>query len=380
MYYANISIPLFLPLQMSSKHPVTTDVVTFGTSRGRAESPEITSDYSGSGDPTLVQWRRVIPGVTHTYEPSTNTTDGTGGVPNRSFAHKLPPPSPTHPIGDLDFDVKPSATYQSLTDLERHVPSTNYEGLSPVKNGCSGGGGENKMHKGNRKCSCSLIFLALLAFVFSCGAVAMASYSLFVQHPPQEDKITDLEMQLSASKSLIDQLTLTITELRENITENVILNNAEFEQLALQVDRINDSIAEIFAPPNTTSPEPVTPQTVNLSQECQYEMVETCRILDTQLTTVDGQPADSEPNFSSCITSGTSLTSTEPGTYIQDAYCAVTDLRSERNPVMATLKQEEDSDVVSCLCFVTAIESRLAVVDCSLFVKKCPSIVQVSSL
>ena len=368
---------------MSSKHPVpTTDTVTFGS--GRVSPSDVyTSDYSGSGGEPVVllhvagrEWKR------RPYEK----TDG--GVTNQVFDI-----GPTNPVvGDVEIDRDPPAMYQSLTNLTEQVQSAKYAALALSHGGNGDSSGCEKQmafddggapRKSSSRCKCPLVllgFLLLAALVLVSGVVAMSSYGLFVKQPSQDDKITVLETQLSASKSLVDELTLVVEELRQNLSRNMEFKNAEIEQLTLQVEKIDDSIAEILATPNNTSVELQLPQTVDLSRECDYEVVETCGIPTNIVTPVDGQPSESLPNFGSCTTSGTSLTGSESDRYIQDAYCAVTDFRDERNPVMATLRHDEDTNTVYCFCFVTALESRRGAVDCSMIVKYCPSIVQVSSL
>lgn len=371
MYVSLKQLPAsFFVTQMSSKHPITTDTITFG--KGTSCPDGETSDYSGSGDPTLVQWRRR-PYDTHTYPQSGNATDGKsiGGYPNR-LAYELPPPSPTNPVGDLDFDAKLSSTYQSLTDLPRQVSQSRYEDIGKLQ--LSTPRNDGKMAGGSRQSlAClkySVLFLGfvtLLAFLIAIGGVTLASVNHFVQHPPQENKISDLETQLSDSRAVIDQLTTIVKELQKNMSDSVNLKNAEIEQLSLQVNNIYESVDGIINPPNTTTVIEET-ETVNVSQHCEeIKKVETCSIPQFDGTTL--------PNFSSCTTSGLGVK--EEGTYIRDVYCAVTELRAEQNPVIATLRYDEGSDTISCLCFVTALETRRGVVTCALFVQRCNDVVDV---
>ena len=346
--------------QMSSKHPLTTDSVTFGK---RAGSPDVTSDCSGSGDPTLVQWRRRP--YDGGYPTSGNTTD-VGGVSNR-FAFELPPASPTSPIGDLDFDAKPSSTYQSLTDLPQKT-SPNYEDINKL-----GGTGTGRERQSLSCIKCSLVFLgviALVSFVVACGGVALAGIGYFVQHPPQEDKISTLESQLSESRAIIDQLSSMVEQLHQNTSSDRNFNNAKIEQLFTDVSVLSGTVETIINPPNVTVP--IETKSVNLSSSCYTEQIQTCSISQGDVTPVDGSQSNL-PNFGSCVTPGASLNVTE--TYIRDMFCAITNQRTERNPQIATLRVDTDTTTVVCYCFVTALEARRGVVDCSLFVTRCPHVV-----
>jgi hypothetical protein len=386
---------------MSSKHPVTaatTDTVTIVS--GRA-TPEQTSDYSGSGDPTLVQWRRRPeqtsdysgsgdptqwrrrPYESHAY-PHCSSDSGSGivgGVTNpRSFAAiDLPPSSPTKPIGDLDFDTKPSSTYQSLTNLPRSVvPHVEYTSM-----GTSYKVNEERQQASScTKCSVCLWFFTILALLVGCGGVALGILDLLEDGSSggSGSTISRLESQLTDSNAKIDILQSMITELQQNFTQTIETKSVEIQELSVQLNRVNESVEGLIAAPTQETPstaEPVAISTVNLTTHCEYDEIQKCRILDTGLTPVDGADPDSYPNYSSCFTASVFIDMSD--TFIQDVYCAVTDLRSERNPVVATLRRDADSGTFSCYCFVTAIETRLSVVDCSMFLKRCPSVVTVNN-
>ena len=348
---------------MSSEHPVTTDTVSFG----RTSSPEPTSDYSGShGEPTLVHWRRR-PNEAYGYPQSGNTTGGSsvvGGVCNPLTIEV--PASPTKPVEDVDFDTKPSATYQSI-DAVRHATAPAYEDLSKL-------GREDRRQTSGKCPVCFVGCVALTAFVVACCAAGLASYAAFVKRSPQEENITELETQLSAAKAVTDQLTSMLEELRQNVTRATASKNGEIEQLSLQVTNLHNSVEEILNPATEPVPEPVPARTVNVSQNCAYEKVHTCRIDQTQFTQVHDSSED-YPNYNGCSTVEVSLS--ETGTHIQDVYCAITNPREELNPMMATIRHDEESNSVLCVCFVTGIEVRRGVVDCSLFVRRCPDIVEV---
>ena len=346
---------------MSSKHPLTTDTVSFV----RTSSPEPTSDYSGSaGEPTLVQWRRR-PNDTYGYPQSGITTDGSsvvGGVSN-PLAIEIPP-SPSKPVDNIDFDAKPSATYQSIDAARHAAAATLYEDINKLNL-------ESRQSPSRVKChvyclGCSVILAIMVAFC----AAGLASYAAFVKRPPQDEKITELETQLSASRSVIDQLTSMLEELRQNVSRNISVKNGEIEQLSLKVIDLNSTVEGLLNP----ATEPVQTKTVNVSRNCGYENVETCRIDQTQLTPVQDSE-ESYPNYNGCSTAEVSLSQT--GTHIQDVHCAITNPREERNPMIATIRHDEASNTVLCVCFVTGIETRRGVVDCSLFVRRCPNIVEV---
>ena len=319
-----------------------------------------------------MHWRRR-PYESHAY-PHCSSDAVSGGVTNPRFAVELPPQSPTKPIEDLDFDPKPSATYQSLTNLPRSTDPTQY--ITMYKGNESGQRSSSK----SKKCTAALWFVAILALVAGCAGVALASYNWASDSDGDkgecDNMVSELQTQLTASKAVVDKLTSMVEELQENFTKVVVARDIEIEQLSHHLGQINRSVSEILTP--TDSPataEPAAPQTVNLSRNCEYELVDRCRILDTQLTPVEGADADSYPNFSSCFTPSVTTMS---GTSIQDIYCAVTNFRDERNPVIATLKHDIDTDSISCYCFVTALETRRGIVDCSMFLRRCPSVVQVN--
>lgn len=357
---------------MSSKHPLTGERVGDGQGT-RSHKADETSDYSGSGEPgiQLLQWKRR-PYDTHAY-PQSHSTDIIGGVPNR-YALELQYSPSSNQVDDLDFDTKPSATYQSITPQQDGTST--YEDVSKLsKKG-------NSIKMGSRsstrrlKCSvCILGFIAVLALLASCGGVVLACYSMFVQPQPQDDKITDLETQVSNSKMVIEQLTSMIEDLRRNISAasaSVDLRNNKIDQLSIQVNDISKSVDEIINSSNATVTE--TSKTVNMSQNCSpVSVVETCAISQLTVTTVTDSE-ESLPNFSGCTTSGSSVDL--PGMYIQDIYCAITDPRTERNPIMTTLRYDVESNKFSCYCFVTALEARRAVVECGLLVKRCNDTVQ----
>ena len=335
------------------------------TFRRDRDSQEATSDYSGSGEPTLVEWSRR-PYDTYSYPPQRGNEGGgniniVGGVSNPlANQDPLPPSSPTHQVSDLEFEPKLSSTYQSLTELQRAGTNTNYADLARKRMG----GDRHKSASSCARCSEYFFrFVAVLALLLACGGIALAGYTLFMQDPPQEDRITTLETQLSAANLMIDQLSTKLTELQNNVSN---ANGTSIQELSLQVNQIYDSVSGILKMQNTT---------VDLSEGCEY-VFETCSIETDLVTEVQDANPDTYPNFASCFTSQMSLTLGE--TYVQDVYCAVSDPRSERNPQMATLRHDEGTNTVSCFCFVTGIERRRSVVDCSLIVRRCPVIVEVN--
>ena len=352
---------------MSSKHPVTTaDSVVIVTGR---HSPETTSDYSGSGEPALVHWRRRPYDETHAFPHC--SSGGVVGVTNpRSFAAiDLPPTSPTKPIGDLVFDANPSATYQSLTDLPRSVDPVQYTATMGTR-GKSGG-----TSSACNKCTAVLWFVVILALLVACAGVGLAAYNWASEGTSDSNsKMTELESRISASSAVIQQLSSMFEELQQNMTKSLETKNSEIKQLSLQLSRVNRSFAEYLESTATTAPVPS--MKVNLSRNCEYELMDKCRILDTQLTPVEGAELDSYPNFSSCFTPSVTITMSDSS--IQDVYCAVTNLREERNPVMATLRHDAETDSLSCYCFVTALEARRGIVECSMFLRRCPSVVEVN--
>lgn len=102
--------------------------------------------------------------------------------------------------------------------------------------------------------------VAVLAFLLACGSVALASRA---QHRPREDKITNLETQLSNSNIVIEQLTSKIEDIRRNISASVDGENDEINKLSLQVSDVYKSVDVII---NATSNE--TFKTLNMSQSC----------------------------------------------------------------------------------------------------------------
>ena len=361
---------------MSSKHPVTaatTDTVAIVSGR---TSPEQTSDYSGSGDPTLVQWRRR-PYESHAY-PHCSSGSGSGivgGATNpRSFAAIDLPPN--KPIEDLDFDTKPSSTYQSLTNLPRSVvPHVEYTSMGTAYKVNE----ERQQASSCTKCSVCLWFFTILALLVACGGVALGILDLLEDGSSggSGSTISRLESRLTDSNAKIEILQSMITELQQNFTQTIEMKNVEIQELSVQLNRVNESVEGLITAPTQETPEPVAISTVNLTTHCEYDEIQKCRITDTDLTPVDGADANSYPNYSSCFTASVFIDMSD--TFIQDVYCAVTDLRQERNPVVATLRRDADSGTLSCYCFVTAIETRRSVVDCSMFLKRCPPVVTVNN-
>lgn len=349
---------------MSSKHPLTTDTITFGSG---AISPDLTGELSDSADPTLVHWKRR-PYETHgTGYPI--QTGSTSGVPDK-VALDYSPPSPTHPVDDLDFDTKPSSTYQSLSQLPRAPPGQKYEDIENL------GSGSLAMDKASSRkrwacVKCSLYFLTFVA-VLSCllafGAIALTSYVYFVEQPPQEqeDRVSDLETQLMEARDTIAELRSMVDELRQNVSNNANLNT-EIGELSHQVSSLTESVDEIINPPTANVTNTTTP--VELYEECNIaQRLNTCRIVQ-EITPV--QNSDSEfPGYTACSTLAQDLN--VDGFYNIDMYCAITDPRGEENPQMATLRIDEAANQVWCYCFVTAFENRGGIVDCSLYVTRCP--------
>ena len=362
---------------MSSKHPLTTESDTVTLGKGGSGSPN--HDYfSESGEPTLVDWKRrpYEPHASHQLGASVNTTvpvgtGVTGGVTNRCALEKKP-------VDDLEFDANPSATYQSLTDLSAGHGAR-----------LSGNSEKKDFRRGRpphtRRFLCFLGFIAPLALLVACIGVGMSCYVVFVHNPqPRDDtRITELETQLSSSQKMIDRLTSMVEELRQNVSERMNTRDTDIQQLEQQVNELSQAVDElrnqsttVTGTTATTAPDvPVTPAlTVNISGNCAYE-IKTCRVTTDLLTPVDDAALGSLPNYGSCDTLHLNLTETD--TYVQDVYCAITNTRGERNPIMATLIHNEETDSVWCQCYVTALETRIGVVMCGLFVRRCPSIVQV---
>lgn len=360
---------------MSSKHPLTEEAVTLDGKGTRSYTADETSDYSGSGEPAiqLLQWKRR-PYEIHAY-PQSHSTNIIGGVTNR-IALELGHSSSTNQVGDLDFDAKPSATYQSITPQQDE--STTYEDVSKLSKKGGSNMREAHLRRPTRglKCSvCVLGFVAVLALLVACGGIALAGYGIFVPQQPQDDddRISDLETQLSNSKMVIEQLTSMIEDLRQNVSASVDSKNAKINQLSLEISEIHKSVDEIINSSNATVTD--TSKTFNMSQSCSpVSLIETCNIPQHIVTTVSGSNEDF-PNFSGCTTSGSSVNVT--GMYIQDIYCAITNPRDEDNPIMTTLRYDEDTNTFICYCFVTAFKERGGVVQCGLFVKRCNDIVQV---
>ena len=346
---------------MSSKHPLTTETVTFGPG---AISPDLTGELSDSTDPTLVHWKRR-PYETHgTGYPV--QTGHTTGVPNK-VALDYPPPSPTHPVEDLDFDTKPSSTYQSLSQLPRAPAGTKYEDIENLGSGSLTEKGSSRRRWACVKCSLYfLTFVALLSCLLACGAIALTSYVYFVEQPPQEDRVSELETQIMEARDTIAELRSMVNELRQNVSDNANLNT-EIGELSHQVDSLTESVDEIINPPtvnaNTTTP-------VDLYEQCNIaQRLNTCRIVQE---TTPVQNSDNEfPGYTSCSTLVQDLN--VEGFYNIDMYCAITDPRGEVNPQMATLRIDEAANQVWCYCFVTAFENRRGIVDCSLYVTRCPT-------
>lgn len=364
---------------MSSKHPVT-DTVTIVSGR---KSPEQTSDYSGSGDPTLVQWRR-LPYESHAYPQCSSATESGSGIvsgvtnPRCFDAIELPLPSPTKPVEDLDFDTKPSDQYQSLTELSRRVPDVQYTSMGTTYKV----NGERRQATCT-KCSLCLWFFVLLALVVACSGVALAVFNRLDSSSgsdgDSDTTISGLQSQLTDSYAQIRELRSMVEELQQNLTRSVDTKNVEIEKLSVQLSQVNRSVEGILAAPTeapTTTAAPVVESTVNLTHNCEYDMIDKCRISDTLLTEVAGDNSDPYPNYSSCSTDSVDIDMSD--TFVQDVYCAITNLRDERNPVSATLRRDEATGTFTCFCFVTGVETRQSVVDCSMFVRRCPSIVTVN--
>ena len=74
---------------------------------------------------------------------------------------------------------------------------------------------------GRRSCSLYIFgFIVSLALLIACGSTALASYTVFFQ--PHDDKITDLQTQLSIENlmSVIRQnISASVMELSKNTTE-----------------------------------------------------------------------------------------------------------------------------------------------------------------
>ena len=339
---------------MSTKHPFTTDSITFGS---RADSPDMTGDFSDSGDPTLVQWKRR-PYDSHVIQGST------AGLPGR-FPNDYRPPSTSNPVDDLDFDAKPSSTYQSLTHLPQG-PTKNYEDIDRFGSvGPEGGKSMTNRSLSSIKCSvCLLAVIALLSFLLACGAIALTSYAYFVRKSPQDEKVSDLETQLSAARDTITELQVMMEELRLNVSKNAELNN-DLGQLSAEVSSLSESVDELVTAANTTN----ASTSVNLYEQCSIaQRLNTCNI-DQVVIQVSGS-TDDLPGYSSCSTLVQPLN--EPGYRNIDVYCAVSDPRGEENPQMATLRVSETTNEVWCYCFVTAYKDRQGVVSCSLYATRCP--------
>ena len=263
------------------------------------------------------------------------------------------------------------------------------------------------------KCTlCLLAVIVLLSFLLACGTIALTSYAYFVQKPPQDEKVSDLETRLSVACDTITELQAMMEELRLNVSKNAELNsdvgqlsaevsslsesvgelvtaatitelqammeelrlnvsknaklNSDVGQLSAEVSSLSGSVGELVTAANTTNAN----TSVNLYEQCNIaQRLVTCNI-NQVIIPVSGS-SDSLPGYSSCSTLVQPLN--EPGYHNIDVYCAVSEPRGEENPQMATLRVREATNEVWCYCFVTAYKSRQGVVSCSLYVTRCPT-------
>ena len=377
------------PLMSSSTNDLETGAGAVASGKREYESSgghdhEETSDYSGSGEHTRtrVQSRRRPYETFSTFLQNGHARTGGENVP---AAIDLPSPNPSSPVTDLDFDAKLSSAYQGLDEWSRQSQSDYTDLFRKGRHGGENGQSLKSATRGHGFVH-FLAFIALLALSIACIGVGLACYGIFVDNPqPQDDtRLTELETQLSSSQKMIDRLTSMVEELRQNVSDHMNTRDTETQQLEQQVNELSQAVDElrnqsttVTTTTATTPPDvPVTPAlTVNISGNCAYEEIKTCPVTTDLLTPVDDAALGSLPNYGSCDTLHLNLTETD--TYVQDVYCAITNTRNERNPIMATLIHDEDNNTVWCQCYVTAIEARIGVVECGLFVRRCPSIVQV---
>ena len=313
--------------------------------------------------------------------------------PNRN-SYVSEPPLETATCTDTDFDQNAAPTYLQWSEIS----SKKREYYDEIDNYAAA----KRQQKKQNPCSIYLpLFVALLALALGLGGVGLGLYQyLFVSSSDcscnDQVNITALEVQLALSQAQIEELQATVANLNINTSKTTEhptgYNSTRVEQLEQQVEEIRISLLEIQEPstvteePSTTTQpnatEPGTMAESNTTEELNTTVVSTfkevspyenCTTTKLRSCSISSSLFSLPPSFGTCQTTPPATRNID-GFYNLGFYCAITNPRTEQNPIITTLQVDEDNNEVRCLCYVDVNNNdftRVAV-ECALYATRCP--------
>lgn len=233
--------------------------------------------------------------------------------------------------------MKTAGDYQSIGELNVHSKYEDVNGFEKDANPSTA------VHSPSYKFCVILTFLiAILALLVGAGGLGVGLYRWLAE--PESAAVMDLQNQLMESQATINELTASMAELRSVLYPNDADKNS-IETLLDQVEALED----------------VVPASLDLYTNCTTQR-SICNVRTDTFSTV--------PPFSACTTSGIPFAA--EGFQNINVHCAITDSRSEKNPMIATLNIDEEDNEVSCFCYVIDLGRERDVIQCSLIAERCP--------
>lgn len=276
----------------------------------------------------------------------------------------------TQGISGVEFDTKLSETYVGLDEFSRKV-----EPKGRTKSGAA-----NKTSRRVIRLLCCFIFITLIALITGLGGLGIALYNflpafIFVPQNNNGGGIADLQAQIRILKASVDQISTTIEVLQQTLAAG--RNEASrIDELVIVVNNLSVIVDEVVTDPSATTSATTTMTTttkmtttttfqeIDLYQNCTMTQLASCPVHITQQV----------PRHDFCNTPAVSLNVT--GMYNLDLHCSLTGTKNETNPLV-TLKVDETSGTVQCLCyvFVNSIDMYplQSSVECALYGTQCPT-------
>ena len=287
----------------------------------------------------------------------------------------------TQGISGVEFDTKLSETYVGLDEFSRKV--------EPKGRTKSGQVAASKTSRRVIRLLCCFIFITLIALITGLGGLGIALYNFlpaFISDfVPQNNSATagggiaDLQAQIRILKASVGQISTTIEGLQQILAAG--RNEASrIDELVILVNNLSVIVEEIVTDPSATTTATATTTTATTTTAAttttttfqEIDLYQNCTM--TQLASCPVHITQQVPSHDFCNTPAVPLNVT--GMYNLDLHCSLTGTRNETNPLV-TLKVDETSGTVRCLCyvFVNSIDMYplQSSVECALYGTQCPT-------
>ena len=232
----------------------------------------------------------------------------------------------------------------------------------------------------------STLFIALLALMVSTGGFGVALYNLFTMPSTADctcnnlNKSSELEYQLGQSQAEVEALQEIVSQRCQNVTSNsteaMVCNDTRLDRLESQVDDILTMLVEVYVANSfcddiNTTTEATTlqsnteqPQLKDITENCTNIQLTQCAVMTSLFST--------PPSFGVCSTMPVPIR--VDGYYNLAMYCAITNPRTEQNPIITTLNVDESNNQMRCYCYVdvNSDDFTRAEIECALFATRCP--------